>query len=87
MKPLSFDTHPQVERIHIEMIRKAPLSLRLGMVTSLIQTTRQLSWKGICERYPQETLESRLRRFILLLYEDKFLAERVVKFIMEKGIQ
>jgi hypothetical protein len=87
MKPLSFDTHPQVERIHIEMIRKAPLSLRLGMVTSLIQTTRQLSWRGICERYPQETLESRLRRFILLLYEDKFLAERVVKLIMEKGIQ
>jgi len=87
MKPLSFDTHPQVERIHIEMIRKAPLSLRLGMVTSLIQTTRQLSWKGICERYPQETLESRLRRFILLLYEDKCLSERVVKLIMEKGIQ
>jgi len=87
MKPLSFDTHPQVERIHIEMIRKAPLSLRLQMVTSLIQTTRQLSWRGICERYPQETLESRLRRFILLLYEDKCLSERVVKLIMEKGIQ
>ena len=87
MKPLSFDTHPNVERLHIEMIRKAPLSLRLNMVTSLIQTTRQLSWRGICERYPQETLESRLRRFILLLYEDKSLAERVVKLIMEKGIQ
>jgi hypothetical protein len=87
MKPLSFDTHPQVEQIHIEMIRKAPLSLRLQTVNSLIQTTRQLSWKGICERYPQETLESRLRRFMLLLYEDKSLAERVVKLMMEKGIQ
>ncbi len=86
MRPLSSDTHPQVERIHIEMIRKAPLSLRLQMVNSLIQTTRQLSWRGICERYSQETLESRLRRFVLLLYGDKSLADRVVNLMMEKGI-
>ena len=87
MKPLSPDTQPQVERIHIGMIRKAPLSLRLQMVTSLIQTTRRLSWRGICERYSQETLESRLRRFVLLLYGDKSLADRVVNLMMEKGIR
>ena len=87
MKPLSPDTQPEVERIHIEMIRKAPLSLRLQMVTSLIQTTRRLSWRGICERYPRETFESQLRRFILLLYKDEFLADRLIKLIMEKGIQ
>ena len=87
MKPLSPDTQPEVERIHIEMIRKAPLSLRLQMVTSLIQTTRRLSWRGICERYSQETLESRLRRFVLLLYGDKSLADRVVNLMMEKGIR
>jgi hypothetical protein len=87
MKLLSPDTQPQVERIHIEMIRKAPLSLRLKIVTSLIQTTRQLSWTGICERYPQETFESRLRRFILLLYGDEFLAERVVNLRIQKGIR
>jgi len=87
MKPLSTDTQPQVERIHIEMIRKAPLSLRLQMVTSLIQTTRQLSWRGICERYSQETFESRLRRFILLLYGDEYLADRLVSLIMKKGIR
>ena len=87
MKPLSPDTQPEVERIHIEMIRKAPLSLRLQMVTSLIQTTRRLSWRGICERYSQETLESRLRRFVLLLYGDKSLADRVVNLMMERGIR
>ena len=87
MKPLSPDTQPEVERIHIEMIRKAPLSLRLQMVTSLIQTTRRLSWRGICERYPRETFESQLRRFILLLYKDEFLADRLIKLIMEKGIR
>ena len=87
MKPLSPDTQPEVERIHIEMIRKAPLSLRLQMVNSLIRATRQLCWRGICERYSQETLESRLRRFVLLLYGDKSLADRVVKLMMEKGIR
>jgi hypothetical protein len=87
MKPLSFDTHPDVERLHIEMIRKTPLSLRLQMVTSLIQTTRQLSWRGICERYPEETLELRLRRFLFLLYGDKSLAGRVVDLMIEKGIR
>jgi len=87
MRPLSSDTQPQVERIHIEMIRKAPLSLRLQMVNSLIQTTRQLSWTGICERYPQETPESRLKRFVFLLYGDKPLAEQVVNLMVEKGIR
>ncbi len=87
MKLLSPDTQREVERIHIEMIRKAPFSLRLQMVTSLIQTTRRLSWRGICERYSQETLESRLRRFVLLLYGDKSLADRVVNLMMEKGIR
>jgi hypothetical protein len=87
MKPLSPDTQPEVEGIHIEMIRKAPLSFRLQMVNSIIQTTRQLSWRGICERYSQETFESRLRRFILLLYGDEFLADRLISLIMKKGIR
>jgi len=87
MKPLSPDTQPQIERIHIEMIRKAPLSLRLQMVTSLIQTTHQLSWRGICERYPKETFESQLRRFIHLLYGDEFLADRLINLMMKKGIR
>jgi hypothetical protein len=87
MKPLSPDTQPQVERIQIEMIRRAPLSLRLQMVNSLIQTTRQLCWRGICERYPRETPESQLRRFILLLYGDEFLADQVLALRREKGIR
>lgn len=42
MNTLSSDTHPEIERLHIELIRKIPLSRRLQMVTSLIKTTRQL---------------------------------------------
>lgn len=87
MRPLFIDTNPDIERFHIELIRKAPIFHRLEIVTSLIQATRKLSWRGICERYPHETAEARLRRFFLLLYGDKFLAERVISLRMEKGIQ
>lgn len=42
MNALFSDTHPAVERFHIELILKIPLSRRLQMVTALIKTTRQL---------------------------------------------
>ncbi len=87
MKSIFSDTQTQIEKLHIGMIRKSPISQRLQVVTSLIQTTRQLSWMGICERYSNETVESRLRRFILLLYGDKFLADRLNRLLMEKGIR
>ena len=87
MRSLFTDTQPSIERFYIELIRKAPIFRRLQMVTSLIQTTRQLSWRGICERYPQETFESRLRRFILLLYGDECLADQLINLMMKKGIR
>jgi hypothetical protein len=34
MKTLSSDTHPDVERFHIALLRKAPVFKRLGMVNS-----------------------------------------------------
>jgi hypothetical protein len=87
MKTLSVDTQKESERILIELIRKAPLSRRLQMVTSLVQTTRRLSWGGMCERFPNESPEDRLRRFIFLLYGDWILADRVVKRLIEKQVK
>lgn len=86
MKTLSFDTHPKVEQFHIELIRKASISKRLHMVNSLIKTTRRLSWRGICERYANETQEARIKRFILLLYGEEILAQRVTDLLVKKGI-
>ena len=86
MKTLSPDTDPKMERIHIEFMRKAPISRRLQMVASLIQTTRQLSWRGICERYPLETGDERLQRFLMLLYEDQEMTQKVIDLRAKKGI-
>lgn len=84
MKTLSPDTHPEIERMHIEMIRKAPVFRRLQMAASLIKTTRQLSWKGICDRYPKDTEETRIKRFFCLLYEDETIAKKVTDLIIRK---
>lgn len=77
MNTLSSDTHPEIERLHIELIRKTSVSRRLQMVTSLVKTTRQLSRQGICERYPRDTEEARIERFFTLLYNDNVMARKV----------
>lgn len=87
MKTLSPDTSVKAEQIHIELIRKAPVYRRLEMVNSLVKTTRRLSWNGICERYPNDTLKNRVKRFVSLLYKDDSLAEIIAKIAIQKGIQ
>ncbi|HHT9158900.1 MAG: hypothetical protein A2099_02400 [Planctomycetes bacterium GWF2_39_10] len=84
MNTLSSDTHPEIERLHIELIRKTPISRRLQMVASLVKTTRQLSWQGICERYPHDTEEARIERFLTLLYKDNILARKVASFLAQR---
>lgn len=77
MHTLSPDTHPKVERLHVELLRNAPVWKRLQMVNSMIKTTWRLSWQGICERYPEEPLDARIERFIFLLYHDKVMARKI----------
>lgn len=84
MNPLSSDTHPEVEQLHIELIRKAPIFRRLQMVASLVKTTRQLSWQGICERYPYDTEEAHIERFLTLLYKDTILARKVASLLVQR---
>jgi hypothetical protein len=84
MKLLSDDTHPEVERFHIDLIRRAPVSRRLQMAASLTKTTRWLSWQAICERYPDTAYEERIRQYLQHLYGDKLLAERVAEHLKKR---
>jgi len=85
MRTLSPDTSYKAERVLIDLICKAPVFRRLQLVNSLIKTTRQLSWQGICERYSNESMEVRIKRFIFLLYKDESLAEKIVDLMIEKN--
>ena len=86
MHTLSPDTHPKVEQLHIEWLRNAPVWKRLQMVNSMIKATWRLSWQGICERYPDESLGARIERFMLLLYNDKVIAKKIADSFREKDI-
>jgi hypothetical protein len=86
MRTLSPDTSFEVERIHIELIRKASVFQRLQMVSSLVRTTRQLSWRGIRERYPYDPPELHIKRFISLLYKNERLTEKFVGSARKKEI-
>lgn len=77
MKVPASDTDRQAEKVHIDLLRKASISKRLRLVNSLVQTTRWLSWQAICERYSNETEQSRVERFFVLLYKDESLARKV----------
>ena len=84
----SSDTHPEIERLHIELIRKAPISRRLQMVASLIKTTWQLSWQGICKRYPHDSEEAQIERFLTLLYiKTKLWRVRLRLYLRREGKQ
>lgn len=79
MKALSRDTHIQAEKILIRLLREAPVYKHIEIVSSLVKTTRRLSWIGIQERFPLETPHSRARRFLSLLYPDLPRVDQIQK--------
>jgi len=87
MKTLSPDTSQSAEKVLVDLISKAPVYKRIDIVSSLIKTTRYLSWQAICDRYSGETEEKRTMRFITLLYGDETLAQRVTDMLSKAGAE
>lgn len=61
MQTLAADTHPEAERVLIELWRKATPARKLTMVLSANCTARALALTGLRERHPGES-SARLRR-------------------------
>lgn len=76
MRTQSRDTHPEVERVQIELLRKAGVARRLSLVRSLSQTVIQLSRRAIRESHPGASEEELALIFVELNY-GKELAERL----------
>jgi hypothetical protein len=85
MKTLSEDTDPKAEGIQIELIKKMSVYGRLQIAASLTKMTMKMTWDNLAERYPSENEESRLRRYILLLYEDPALADGFMRAWRKKN--
>ncbi len=85
MRTQSMDTHPEIERIQIELIRKASPAKLFGIVRSLSQSMIQASRRNIRELHP-EVSEEELAFIFVELYYGKELAQRMQQHLI-KGQQ
>jgi hypothetical protein len=82
MRTQSEDTSPEMERIQIELIRKASPAKLFGLVRSMSQTMIQASRENIRRLHPDATKEE-LTLIFVELYYGKELAN-LVRTQMEK---
>lgn len=76
MSALFPDTHPRMEALQIELIRRMPSWRKFAVVDSLNETVRMLALSGIKQRHPDATAEEiRLLLAELMLGEE--LAQKV----------
>jgi hypothetical protein len=68
MKTVSSDTHPEAERVLINLLRKAPAFRKLEMVSQITTTCREFALSGLRRRYPEAgevELKKRLASLVL----------------------
>lgn len=61
MRTLAQDTHPEAERVLLELLRGASPARKMAMVLDANRTSRLLTLTGLRERHPGES-PVRLRR-------------------------
>ena len=74
------DTHPEAEKVQIELLRKATFAERFAKMRSLTAMTISLSRRAIARANPQFSPEQVGLKFIELHY-GKDLAEQVRKYL------
>ena len=82
MNTLSSDTHPEIERLHIEMIRKTSVSRRLQMVTTGQDHDNYPG--GVFVNVTRMILKEHIERFLTLLYNDNVLASKVASLLAQR---
>ena len=75
MRTLAEDTHPDAERVLLDLLRGAAPARKLAMVLDANRTARTLALTGLRERHPQDSPE-RLRRRLADLWLGPELAAR-----------
>lgn len=57
MSALYSDTHPQIEALQIELIRRMPPWNKIAVVDSLNETVKTLALEGVRQRHPEAAPE------------------------------
>lgn len=76
MSTLYSDTHPKVEQMQIEFIRRMPPWKKMGIVDGLNETVKALAVAGIKQRNPSATPEQ-VHRMLAELMLGPELARKV----------
>ncbi|MDQ2905575.1 MAG: hypothetical protein M3Y81_18780 [Chloroflexota bacterium] len=76
MRAQSSDTNPEIERVQLELLRKATDAQRFGLVRSLSQSGIEWSRQSIREAHP-EASEEEIRLLWVALYYGQELADAV----------
>ena len=76
MGVLSSDTHPKIEQLQIELIRRMPSWKKFSLVDGLNETVRTLAVSGIRERHPDASPEE-IRFMLAQLMLGEELARKV----------
>ena len=67
MSTLWPDTHPEIERLQVERLRKMPSWRKVTLMTEMAESVRALALAGLRQRYPTDTPVQRRRRLADLL--------------------
>jgi hypothetical protein len=76
MSVLSRDTHPKMEQVQIELIRRMPSWKKFAIVDDLNETVKILAVSGIKQRHPDAT-PAQVKRMLADLMLGAELAEKV----------
>jgi hypothetical protein len=76
MSALFSDTHPKMEALQIEFIRRMPAWKKLAIVDGLNETVKTLALSGIKERHPNATPQE-IHRMLVELMLGAELARKV----------
>ncbi len=70
------DTHPKMEALQIELIRRMPAWKKIAIVEGLNETVKTLAARGLQQRYPNATPEQ-IRRLLAEQMLGAELAQKV----------
>lgn len=76
MTNLSLDTHPEIEQLWIQRLRRMPPKRKMALVGEMNRTVRTLALAGLRQRHPDDSPAQRKRRLADLLLGSE-LAARV----------
>lgn len=84
MKTQSSDTHPEIERMQIEMLRRLSPQERLERMNEWSKATRELAWRGLRGANPEAT-EQELGIVYVAIHYGQPLADRLREYLRNRG--